>query len=557
MARVRETALGAYANQDFPFDKLVETMHSNRDHSSAPLVQVLFNLANAPIGEINVHGLSWVPFEVDTGAAQFDLSLTIETEIARKAYLTFNTDLFERQTVERMLGQYKVLLHSALANPTARLSELSMLTVSERTQLLQGWNRTQEDYPQFECFPQMFEGQVERTPDAVALSMGREALRYGDLNARANQLARYLRTLDVRPGVVVGICLERSLEMVIALMAVLKAGGAYVPLDPEYPRDRLRFMAEDAAVAIVLTSEGLSDRFDSRACRILCLDREQKRIAQEVDHNLPPTATSQDLAYILYTSGSTGQPKGVEIPHRALVNFLCSMRQEPGCSAQDVMVSVTTLSFDIAGLELYVPLLVGARVEIVSRAVAMDGRKLRTLCEAVQPTIMQATPATWRMLIEAGWLGSDRLTVLCGGEALPPDLAAALLDRSGALWNMYGPTETTIWSTIERIERADQEITIGRPIANTEMYILDQFLQPVPVGVSGELYIGGHGLARGYRRRPELTKERFVPHPFSTEPARETVSNGRSGSLSPRWTHRASRSVGSSGQDQRVQNRIG
>jgi amino acid adenylation domain-containing protein len=516
--RVRETALEAYANQDFPFDKLVEIMGSNRDHSSAPLVQVLFNLANAPIGEINVQGLSWVPFEVDTGAAQFDLSLTIEIEIARKAYLTFNTDLFERQTVERMLGQYKVLLHSALANPTARLSELSMLTESERIQLLQDWNRTQEEYPQFECFPQMFEGQVERTPDAVALSMGRETLRYGDLNARANQLARYLRTHDVRAGVAVGICLERSLEMVIALMAVLKAGGTYLPLDPEYPRDRLRFMAEDAAVAIVLTSEGLSDRFDSQACRILCLDREQKRIAQEVDHNLPPAATSQDLAYILYTSGSTGQPKGVEIPHRALVNFLCSMRQEPGCSAQDVMVSVTTLSFDIAGLELYVPLLVGARIELVSRTVAMDGWKLRTLCEAVQPTIMQATPATWRMLIEAGWLGSDRLTVLCGGEALPPDLAVALLSRSAALWNMYGPTETTIWSTIERIERADQEITIGRPIANTELYILDQFLQPVPVGVSGELYIGGHGLARGYRGRPELTKERFILHPFSTEP---------------------------------------
>ena len=518
LERVRETALGAYANQDFPFDKLVETMGSNRDHSSAPLVQVLFNVANAPIGEINVHGLSWVPFEVETGAAQFDLSLTIETEIARKAYLTFNTDLFERQTAERMLGQYKVLLHSALTNPTTRLSDLSMLTAPERTQLLQDWNRTQKDYPKFECFPQLFEGQVERTPDAVALSMGREALRYRDLNARANQLARYLRTLDVRPGVAVGICLERSLEMVIALMAVLKAGGAYVPLDPEYPPDRLRFMAEDAAVPIVLTSEGLSSRFDSRACRMLCLDREQMRIAQEGDKNLPPTATSQDLAYILYTSGSTGQPKGVEVPHQALVNFLCSMRQEPGCSAQDVMICVTTLSFDIAGLELYVPLLVGARVEIVSRADAMDGWKLRTVCEAVQPTIMQATPATWRILIEAGWLGSDRLTVLCGGEALPPDLAAALLDRSATLWNMYGPTETTIWSTIERIEWADQEISIGRPIANTEIYILDQFLQPVPVGVSGELYIGGHGLARGYRRRPELTQERFVPHPFSTEP---------------------------------------
>ncbi len=518
LEQVRETALEAYANQDFPFDKLVEIMGSNRDHSSAPLVQVLFNLANAPIGEINVHGLSWVPFEVETRASQFDLSLTIETEIARKAYLTFNTDLFRRQTVERMLGQYKVLLHSALANPTARLSELSILTEPERNQLLQGWNRTQKDYPQSECFPQMFEEQVERTPDAVALSMGRETLRYGELNSRANQLARYLRTLDVQPGVMVGICLERSLEMVIAVMAVLKAGGTYVPLDPEYPRNRLRFMVEDAAVAIVLTSEGLSDRFDFQACRILCLDREQNKIAQEIDHDLPPTATSQDLAYILYTSGSTGQPKGVEIPHRALVNFLCSMRREPGCSAQDVMVSVTTLSFDIAGLELFLPLLVGARVEIVSRAVAMDGRKLRTLCEGVQPTIMQATPATWRMLIEAGWVGSERLTVLSGGEALPPDLATTLLDRSAALWNMYGPTETTIWSTIARIERKDQEITIGRPIANTELYILDQFLQPVPIGVSGELYIGGHGLARGYRNRPELTKKQFVPHPFWIEP---------------------------------------
>jgi len=518
LARVREAALEAYANQDFPFDKLVEITHSSRDHSSAPLVQVLFNLANAPIGEINVHGLSWVPFETETGAAQFDLSLTIETEIARKAYLTFNTDLYDRQTIERMLGQYNVLLHSVAENPRARLSQLSMLTGPERTQLLQDWNRTQKDYPQFECFPEMFEGQVDKTPDAIALSMGQEALCYRDLNAKANKLARYLRTLDVRPGVVVGICLDRSVDMVVALLAVLKSGGAYVPLDPEYPRDRLRFMAEDAGAAIVLTFANLSDQFDSRTCHMLCLDREQQRIAEEVDHNLPPTATSQDLAYILYTSGSTGQPKGVEIPHRALVNFLCSMRQEPGCSAQDVMVSVTTLSFDIAGLELYVPLLVGARVELVSRAVAMDGWKLRTLCEAIHPTMMQATPATWRMLIEAGWSGSDRLTVLCGGEALPLDLALALLDRSAALWNMYGPTETTIWSTIERIERADHEITIGRPIVNTEIYILDQFLHPVPVGVSGELYIGGHGLARGYRRRPELTQERFVPHPFSTEP---------------------------------------
>ena len=484
LARVRATALEAYAHQDFPFDKLVETLHSSRDHSSAPLVQVLFNVPNAPIGEIHVHGLSWVPFEVETQAAQFDLSLTIETEFSRKAYLTFNTDLFELQTAQRMLGQYRVLLQSALAHPQSRLSELPTLTVDERRQMVQEWNHTQRAYPQAECVPQLFEAQVEQTPEAVAVSMGQQSLRYGALNARANQLARYLQTRGAKPGVTVGLSLERSLEMVIALLAVLKTGAAYVPLDPEFPRERLRFMAQDASVTAVLTTTDLSDRFDARTGPVLCLDREHERIAQEADHNLGPIATPLDLAYILYTSGSTGQPKGVEIPHRALVNFLWSIRHEPGCTAQDVLLSVTTISFDIFGLELYMPLLTGARVEIAGRAVAMDGRHLRSLCEAVQPTIMQATPATWRMLIEAGWSGSAQLTVLCGGEALPPDLATSLLDRSRAVWNMYGPTETTIWSTVEKLARTEREITIGKPIANTNIYILDQFLQPVPIGVS-------------------------------------------------------------------------
>jgi amino acid adenylation domain-containing protein len=314
--------------------------------------------------------------------------------------------------------------------------------------------------------------------------------------------------------------------MVIALLAVLKTGAAYVPLDPEFPRDRLRYMAENASLAVVLTSASLADRFEAQACRLLCLDREEDRIAQEADHNLGPIATPKDLAYILYTSGSTGQPKGVEIPHRALVNFVSSIRQAPGCTAHDVMLSVTTISFDIFGLELYVPLLAGARVEIASRAVAMDGRQLRDLCETVQPTIMQATPATWRMLVEVGWRGNSKLTVLCGGEALPPDLVASLLERCVALWNMYGPTETTIWSTTERIEQTDREITIGRPIANTDVYILDQFLQPVPIGVSGELYIGGHGLARGYRGRSDLTAERFIPHPFSPDPLARLYRTG-------------------------------
>jgi amino acid adenylation domain-containing protein len=285
-------------------------------------------------------------------------------------------------------------------------------------------------------------------------------------------------------------------------------------------------MVDDAAASLVVTTTGLSDRFELQSCRVVCLDRPEGSLTGKADHNLSPIASSQDLAYVLYTSGSTGQPKGVEIAHRSLVNFLWSMKREPGCSSQDIFLSVTTLAFDIVGLELYLPLLVGGRVEIVSRAASMEGHKLRELFDAIQPTLMQATPATWRLLLNAGWVGSPSLTALCGGEALAADLATKLLERSKALWNMYGPTETTIWSTIAKVEPGNGEITIGRPIANTEIYILDRHLRPVPAGVSGELYIGGTGLARGYRRRPELTDERFIPQPFSSAPAAKLYRTG-------------------------------
>ncbi|MDP1948166.1 MAG: amino acid adenylation domain-containing protein [Nitrospirota bacterium] len=514
--RVRNTALGAYTNQDYPFEKLVETLHVSRDTSYLPLVQVLFNVANAPIGEVDLHGLSWVPLLIDTGSAQFDLSLTVETEIAKKVILSFNTDLFSRQTAERMLGHFGSLLQQALAHPGLRISELSMLSPVEERQLLTKWNGTAASYPHLQCFSELFEFQAEQTPDAVAVSMDGQTLSYRALNVQANQMARALSAQGVTREVIVGICLERSLEMLVALLAVWKAGGAYLPLDPDFPRDRLRFMVEDAGAPLVVTTTALSDLFEFHACQVLCLDRMRNSFTREADHCLPPIASSNDLGYVIYTSGSTGQPKGVEITHRSLVNFLWSMKREPGCSAQDILLSVTTLSFDIAGLELYLPLLVGGHVEIVSRAVAMDGYRLRKLFDTIQPTLMQATPATWRLLLDAGWTGSSSLTALCGGEALPVDLAVKLLDRSKALWNMYGPTETTIWSTIAKIEPGVKEITIGRPIANTEMYILDRHLRPVPIGVSGELYVGGHGLARGYRRRPELTDERFITNPFSS-----------------------------------------
>lgn len=513
--RVRDTALGAYANQDFPFEKLIETLHVSRDSSYSPLVQVLFNVANAPIGNVDLQGLSWTPLNIDTGSAQFDLSITIETEVLKKAYLSFNTDLFTRQTAERMLGHFGALLQQALSHPGLRMSELPMMGRAETQQLVTEWNRTRADYPDEQCFPELFEAQVERTPDAVAVSFGGEAWSYRALAAKANQMARVLSAQGVTRGAIIGICLERSMEMLVALLAVWKAGGTYLPLDPDFPRERLRFMVEDSGADLVVTTPAFSDLFVVSNCRVWCLDREGASCAQEADHARSPIATFGDLAYVLYTSGSTGQPKGVEITHRSLMNFLWSMKREPGCSSQDIFLSVTTLSFDIAGLELYLPLLVGGRVDIVSRAVAMEGHRLWARMKAVQPTIMQATPATWRLLLDAGWTGSPSLTVLCGGEALPLDLAGKLLERSKAVWNMYGPTETTIWSTIAKVEVGDREITIGRPIANTQIYILDRYLQLVPVGVAGELCIGGHGVARGYRRRRELTDARFISNPFS------------------------------------------
>ena len=526
LERVKNAALGAFANQDYPFDKLVESLQVERDASTPPLVQVLFNMANAPIGDIQLYGLEWEPFEVEPGSAQFDLSLSIELEVAKKAYFTFNSAIFVRDTIERFAGHYLALIESAMSNPQGRVFELKMLGETERSRILYEWNRTVAEYPHTDCLPEQIEIQADEIPEAIAVSMDKRVLTYRELNGKANQLARALRAMGVSPGVAVGVCLERSVDMVPVLLAVMKAGGCYVPLDPDYPRDRVRFMVEDSGAPLVITTTVLSDRFSGQSCRVWCLDREGHGFSADDAHNLPSSASGHDLAYILYTSGSTGQPKGVEIQHRSLMNFLWSMKRQPGCTRGDTVLSVTTLSFDIAGLELYLPLLVGGQVEIVSRTVATDGHKLRNTLERVQPTIMQATPATWRLLLEAGWPGSPSVTALCGGEALPQDLAVALRERTKALWNMYGPTETTIWSTVERISSDSPEITIGRPIANTEVYVLDPYLQPVPVGVAGEIYIGGDGVARGYHGRVDLTADRFIPHPFSLHPEARLYRTG-------------------------------
>ncbi len=517
VGRVKEAALGAFANQDYPFDRLVDQLQVDRDPSMGPLVQVLFNMVNAPIGDIQLWGLKWEPFEVDPGAAQFDLSLTVEMEFSKKAYLTFNTDLFSPETAQRILTHFMTLLRNVLATSSARLSGINMLTRAEQFKMLEEWNRTSTEYPWSQSVSELVAGQAAQSPEAVAVGMGGKTLTYRRLNEEANRIARVLQGYGARRNVVVGVCLDRSPEMIAVLLAVMKTGGTYLPLDPDYPRDRIRYMVEDSGAAVVVTTSSLADRLGAQSCVTLCLDRETEAIATQDSHDLPPMAQPDDLAYVLYTSGSTGQPKGVEIRHRSLVNFLWSMKREPGCTSRDVLLAVTTLSFDIAGLELYLPLVAGGRVELADRATAMDGRKLRQMLDDIKPTILQATPATWRMLIESGWSGNSELTALCGGEGLPQDLASALAERTQALWNLYGPTETTIWSTVERVDTFRTGISIGKPIANTEIYILDAHRRPVPVGVAGEIYIGGHGLARGYHRRPDLTSDRFVPHPFSND----------------------------------------
>lgn len=407
---------------------------------------------------------------------------------------------------------------------TQQVLDLSLLSQQEIEQLLGEWNSTQVDYPQNICIHQLFEAQVAKTPHKVAVSFEGKQLTYQQLNQRANQLAHHLQTLDVKPEVMVGICLERSLNLVIGLLAILKTGGSYVPLDPAYPYDRLAFMLEDSQMPVLITQRQFLNRLPAHQANIVLLGSDEQLIAQASDQNPCSNVTAENLAYTIYTSGSTGKPKGVQITHKAAVNFLYSMRSQPGMTAQDTLLAVTTICFDIAGLEIYLPLIVGASVVLVSREVTIDPVQLAEQIERSGATIMQATPATWRLLLASGWHGNKQLKILCGGEALSRGLANQLLDKVGSVWNMYGPTETTIWSLVYEVKPGKQQIAIGRPIANTQIYLIDHLLRrksdpikPVPIGVPGELYIGGDGLARGYFNRPEMTKEKFVPNPFSDD----------------------------------------
>jgi amino acid adenylation domain-containing protein len=532
MSRVRETSLAAYANQDLPYEKLVEELHPARDHSYNPVFQVMFVLQNTPERVLKTKELNIAPFEIDGGISKFDLTLNLEeTPQGISGWIEYATDLFDAAAIGRFAGHYQTLLEAAALNPGQPVATLPLLTGNERRQILETWNNTRADYPGDMGVHRLVESQALKQPDSAAVICGEAQLSYAQLNALANRLARELKNLGVGRGQLVAVCMDRSVEMVTGLLGILKSGAAYLPLDPLLPKERLQFILEDADVPVVLTQSkllpDLQDLFTTgkMSPALVCLDSNSETPDALDEANIEVKVTGDDPAYVIYTSGSTGKPKGVQITHRALVNFLESMSREPGLNGQDTLLAVTTLSFDIAGLELWLPLTRGAKVIIAPHETVLDGRALARLLESSGATIMQATPTTWRLLLETGWQGNPNLKILCGGEAWSSELANPLHGKCASLWNMYGPTETTIWSAACKIER-DEEVVIGSPIANTQFYVLDRNLQPVPVGVAGELWIGGDGLARGYLNRPELTTEKFRPNPFVMEPGARMYRTG-------------------------------
>ncbi|HYU35987.1 MAG TPA: amino acid adenylation domain-containing protein, partial [Thermoanaerobaculia bacterium] len=534
LAQVRETTLAAFGRQDLPFEKLVQSTEVARDTSRSPLFQILFVLQNAPAQTLALPDLTLEVLEPESGTSKFDLTLSMmETAEGLHGFLEYSTDLFDATTAARMLGHFRNLLEELATDHRRHISELSMLGIAERRELLAAWNDTRTEIPAL-SFHRLFDLQVRISPDAPAVVGNGTVLTYQDLNHQANQLARHLRELGAGPEVRVGIALERSPAMLTALLGTLKSGAAYVPLDPSHPRERLAMILADARPAVLLTGERLQGELPvPEGCRVVCLDGawdEGGLLAAEASEDLAEDASlesPESLAYVIFTSGSTGKPKGVQITHGALVNFLFSMQRAPGLGASDVLVAVTTVSFDIAALELFLPLLVGARIELAGREEVSDGALLAARIASSEATALQATPAGWRMLLDAGWPGDPGFKALCGGEALTPDLAERLLPLVGSLWNVYGPTETTIWSAAGRVEPVSAavaaptgSIPIGPAIANTTLYVLDQYFDPAAVGVMGDLFIGGSGLSRGYLGSPEMTADRFVPDPFAGKAAR-------------------------------------
>jgi amino acid adenylation domain-containing protein len=532
LGRVREVALGAYAYQDTPFEKLVEELQPERDISYNPLFQVMFVLQNAPMPDWGFSELTLNRQEISNKTAKFDFSLSMtETEQGLIGELEYNADLFDEVAVVRMLGHWQTLLEGVVANPDKRIYELPILAEAERHQLLVEWNDTGAEYPKDKCIHQLFEQQVEQTPDYVAVVFEDQQLTYRELNCRANQVADYLQKLGVEPEVLVGICVERSLEMVFGLLGILKAGGAYVPLDPEYPKERLAFMIEDAQPTILLTQERLVEKLPSHRARLVFLDSDCKNIAGEREKNPISEVQAENLASVIYTSGSTGQPKGAMLHHRGICNRLIWGIQEYELGDVDRVLHKTPISFGLSVWEIFAPLLAGAQLIIAQPGLHDDNSYLVQLITEQKITHVDFVPSILQKFIEERGIESCQCLkfLTCTCEALPIKLREGFFSRLNAkMYNLYGPTEASLavmfW--VYKSGSHERVAPIGRPMSNVQVYLLDRHLQPVPVGIPGELHIGGIAVGRGYLNRPDLTKERFIPNPFSNDPEARLYKTG-------------------------------
>ena len=523
---IRDTVVESLNWSELPFEKLVGELNPPRDMSRSPIFQIFFSYLETGNPNFSIEEVCFHRRSIALPVARADASLFVtESDEEMKLVFEYNTDLMEQKTAQRVLDLLCAVIGQVVEDPNVSPCALKIIPEQDERLLTTGWNATDQEVPVVSRVDELITHHVS-DPDRPAVEFEGIETSYGLLQQQANQLSNFLRSTGVKPGDLVGIHMERSSDMLVAILGVMKAGCAYLPLDPGFPAPRLAYMLTDSGTRVLITQESLIEALPDFTGQTIAIDRNAEAIGACPTSALEFESDPQALAYVLYTSGSTGRPKGVMVPHSCVVNFLSSMAREPGLSSDDTLVAVTTTSFDISVLELFLPLTVGAKVVIASSENAADGDGLKSLLESSNATVMQATPASWRILLDAGWKGAQNFKVLCGGEPLPQDLARELIPMCGELWNLYGPTETTIWSSCAKITDADAPITIGRPIANTQIYVLDDNQQLQPIGVPGELCIAGAGVSLGYMNQAALTSDVFIANPFSDDPEARLYRSG-------------------------------
>ena len=517
MKSCRSTLLDSFDHQCYSYGTLLRKLAPPRDPSRPPMLSVSFNID--PMIDASELGFNGLDVEVVIEPRSFEnfewfINGVIQKDKSIEMQVQYNSDLFSAESMQFYFEGFETFLAGIAGDPNAKIADLHVMSVPQRQRVIVDWNATELEYPNESTLHAEFSRQASLTPDKIAVKFEETEFTYAEVEKQSNQIARYLQSQGVAAGDLVGICVERSAEMLVGLYGIMKAGAGYVPLDPAYPSDRLQYMCGHSELKLIVTQASLMERVSEFNKPQIAIDSAAKEIEQLDSAPIESQTKPSDVCYVIYTSGSTGKPKGVQVPHGAVVNFLIAMQQTPGFTQDDSVLAVTTLSFDIAVLELYLPTISGGTVVIVDSMTAANGEALAEQLETHDISLLQATPATWRMMIQAGWNGNADLKVLCGGEPMPQDLVRPLLERCGELWNMYGPTETTVWSAAYQIKNADDPILIGQPIGNTQIYILDKNGNEVPVGCEGEIFIGGAGVTLGYRNQPEMTAERFVENRY-------------------------------------------